>query len=131
MPVANSLLLDTTAVIAFLRNEPRAVTLLRQMDVLYLPLISLGELYLGIERAQDRQRGERQLNELLSFINVLYPDNATAAMYGAIKAQLLNQGTPIPDNDIWIAATARQADLSLAARDKHFSYVAGLHVETV
>lgn len=131
MPAANSLLLDTTAVIAFLRNEPRAVTTLRHMEVLYLPLIALGELYLGIERAQNRQKAEQQLNELLAFVNILYPDRETAAVYGSVKAQLLAKGTPIPDNDIWIAATARQADLTLAARDAHFSHISGLQVVTV
>jgi tRNA(fMet)-specific endonuclease VapC len=129
--VVNSLLLDTTAVIAYFRNEPQTVAILRQPDTLYLPLVALGELYLGIERAQNRVKTERQLLEFLSFVNLLYPDQETAALYGFLKAQLLAKGKPIPDNDIWIAATARQAKLPLAARDAHFAQVTGLNVVAV
>jgi tRNA(fMet)-specific endonuclease VapC len=128
MPAANSLLLDTTAVIAYFRNEPSAVRILRQQEMLYLPLVALGELYLGIERAQNRAKAGKQLDELLSFVNILYPDQETAALYGSVKAKLLLKGTPIPDNDIWIAAAARQANLSLATRDAHFARVTGIDI---
>lgn len=123
MPSTHSLLLDTTVVIAFLRNEPDVVATLTEMDSLYLPLIALGELHLGLERAQNRTRAKRALEELLSLVNVLYPDLETAALYGRIKATLLAKGNPIPHNDIWIAAAALQTNLPLATRDAHFDQV--------
>jgi predicted nucleic acid-binding protein len=47
-------------------------------------------------------------------------------MYGEVKAELARLGKPIPDNDLWIAAVARQHDLPLATRDAHFALVPGL-----
>ncbi|MSR64627.1 MAG: type II toxin-antitoxin system VapC family toxin [Verrucomicrobiae bacterium] len=123
MPASNSLLLDTSVVIAFFRNEPTVVATLTNMDSLYLPLVALGELNLGLERAQNKARAKRALEELLSFVNVLYPDLETATLYGRIKAKLMADGNPIPDNDIWIAATALQTGLPLATRDAHFDHV--------
>ncbi len=131
MPAVNSLLLDTTAVIALFRNEPRAVSTLEPIIELYMPLVALGELYLGIERAQNRTKAAQEVEDLLSFVNVLYPDMDTAASYAAIKARLLARGTPIPDNDIWIAAVARQTRLPLAARDAHFSQAPDIHIVPV
>jgi tRNA(fMet)-specific endonuclease VapC len=59
---------------------------------------------------------------------VLLPDEATPELYGRISAQLAQAGTPIPQNDIWIAALALQSDLPLATRDAHFSHVTGLQL---
>ena len=53
-------------------------------------------------------------------------DNETALIYGKIKADLRRKGTPIPENDIWIAASAIQHRLKLSTRDKHFLEIAGL-----
>jgi tRNA(fMet)-specific endonuclease VapC len=57
---------------------------------------------------------------------VLFPDQDTTEMYGQVKAELARLGTPIPDNDLWIAAVARQHNLPLATRDAHFTQVPGL-----
>jgi len=54
---------------------------------------------------------------------LLLPDECTAETYGDLKAELARLGKPIPDNDLWIAAMARQYDLPLATRDAHFTYV--------
>lgn len=56
-------------------------------------------------------------------------DEATARMYGEVKAALRKKGRPIPENDVWIAALARQYDLRLISRDKHFATVENLDVE--
>ena len=57
---------------------------------------------------------------------VLLPDELTAEVYGQIKAELAQAGTPIPDNDLWIAALAREYQLPLATKDRHFALVPGL-----
>lgn len=56
-------------------------------------------------------------------------DEVTARHYGEIKNQLKENGRPIPENDIWIAAIAQQYDLTLVTRDKHFNAVANLSIE--
>ena len=57
---------------------------------------------------------------------VLVCDPGTAWEYARIKIDLRSKGRPIPENDIWIAATARQHGLTLVTRDQHFSAVDGL-----
>ena len=59
---------------------------------------------------------------------LLSPGATTAEHYGRIRAQLAQSGTPIPENDIWIAALALEHQLPLAARDAHFDRVTGLQV---
>ena len=59
---------------------------------------------------------------------VLFPGLSTADHYGRIRAALSKAGTPIPENDIWIAAIAQEHQLPVAARDKHFDAVLGLPV---
>jgi tRNA(fMet)-specific endonuclease VapC len=120
--------LDSSAVILYFRGQPAAVELFAGIQEIYLPLIAVGELYLGLERSENKSRRMRELNELLSQANLLQPDFQTAQLYAQIKAKLLAVGTPIPDYDIWIAALARQANLPLAARDEHFEFVEGLEI---
>ena len=120
--------LDSSAVILYFRGQAAAQELLSHTHEIYLPLVAVGELFLGVERAENKIRRTRELNELLSLTNVLQPNLETARLYAQIKAKLLTKGTPIPDNDIWIAALARQANLPLAARDEHFQFVEGLEI---
>jgi predicted nucleic acid-binding protein len=72
-------------------------------------------------RSWRRWNPRRELNRSI-------PDAATAEVYGQISARLSRFGVPIPQNDIWIAAIAKQAGLPLATGDKHFSEVDGLPV---
>ena len=60
--------------------------------------------------------------------SLLLPTARTAAEYGRVKAALKTAGTPLPENDVWIAAFALEHGLPLAARDAHFARVAGLQV---
>jgi tRNA(fMet)-specific endonuclease VapC len=60
---------------------------------------------------------------------VLVCDVETARHYGRVRNELRRKGRPIPENDIWIAATARQHDLILVTRDPHFDEVEGLPIE--
>ena len=80
--------------------------------------------------ARDRSKIERQIAMLLAAAVVLVPTESTAALYGAIHAALARAGTPIPQNDIWIAAMAREHELPLVTRDAHFRQVQGLVILT-
>jgi tRNA(fMet)-specific endonuclease VapC len=120
--------LDTSAVILYFRGQTNARELLGQAGEIYLPLIALGELYLGLERSEHKSKRRRELDKLLDLANVLHPNLQTARLYAQMKAALLAAGTPIPDNDTWIATLARQAGLPLAARDEHFDFIQGLEI---
>jgi tRNA(fMet)-specific endonuclease VapC len=67
--------------------------------------------------------------KFLRVATVLLPDENTAEQYGQIKAELARIGRPIPENDVWIAAMARQHDLPIATRDAHFAAVS--HLKTL
>lgn len=69
------------------------------------------------------------INGLLELAYVLDPNSDTAYHYGQIKARLMTAGTPIPDNDLWIAALAVQHRATLAHRDAHFDVIDGLEQE--
>jgi tRNA(fMet)-specific endonuclease VapC len=88
-----------------------------------IPFAVLGELYLGAYRSSDSKKHLQQINDFLKKCNVLIADSNTANIYALIKTKLLNKGKPIPENDIWIAATAKQHELNLVTRDKHFKEI--------
>lgn len=92
--------------------------------------MALGELHAGARRARDRLKIERQIARLLAATVLLAPKEATAVLYGAIHAELAMASTPIPQNDVWIAAMARGHELPLVTRDAHFQQVQGLIILT-
>ncbi|PYT75311.1 MAG: hypothetical protein DMG39_00140 [Acidobacteria bacterium] len=77
---------------------------------------------------QSRERGpyEQWLTESISNDRILDVDEETASQYAFIRAEMKKAGTPIPSNDVWIAALCRQYALPLLSRGKHFDSVGGL-----
>jgi tRNA(fMet)-specific endonuclease VapC len=67
-----------------------------------------------------------KIEQFLAAADVLAPDQETSRHYGRIAAQLARQGTPIPQNDIWMAALSIQCGLPLATTDQHFQRIEGL-----
>lgn len=126
--VNGNVLLDTTIVIAHLRGDAGITTKLQQANALYLPLTALGELYYGAYRSQHPEKGLAQIREFLKAVVILHPGETTAECYGQLKADLARAGTPIPQNDIWIAALAKEYQLPLAAHDLHFKLVKSVTV---
>jgi len=122
-------LLDTNAAIAALRNEA-AIELVLEQASGYVSVITLGELYWGAEKSAQVQDNLRRVDEFAARRNPLLCDLETARWYGKVHAQLRRKGRPIPQNDIWIAATTLQHDLILLTKDQHFQHVDGLTVES-
>ena len=122
------ILIDTNCYSEIDEGDPETINRVQSATEVWVPLIVLGELYAGFELGTQRERNERQLEDFLNrpSVGVLFPDGETARHYGRVFQQLRRQGTPIPTNDIWIAALALQHDLILDSSDKHFMYVPGL-----
>ncbi|RIK87181.1 MAG: VapC toxin family PIN domain ribonuclease [Planctomycetota bacterium] len=120
-------LLDANIVIAIFNGDQSAVANLRQGTV-FLSTIVLGELYYGAIQSSQSLENQKPLSDFADRFTVLPVSRVTSLQYGAVKGQLRRIGRPIPDNDIWIAACAREHGLILATRDEHFSYVEGLSV---
>ena len=126
MPATGRILLDTNILIALLAEEPAVVRGVEEAEAVHVPAIALGELYYGARKSGRAAANVDRVAKLAAASSVLACDAATAAIYGEIKAALRAKGTPIPENDLWIAALAKQHNVTLASRDEHFDVVPGL-----
>ncbi|MCE5266789.1 MAG: type II toxin-antitoxin system VapC family toxin [Planctomycetaceae bacterium] len=124
-----SLLLDTNIVVALFKDDPIIRDRLRQCPAVLISIVVLGELYYGAHKSTRLDKHLRQINRFLTEVAVLENDAATAYEYGEIRNELRVKGFPIPENDIWIAAAARQHDLTFVSRDQHFAHVEHLRWE--
>lgn len=118
--IGSRVLLDTNIVSAILKGEASVVKSLENCTAVYLPIIALGELYFGAEYSSKITKNISSLKRLSGKFKQLQIDEGTCQVYGKLKAHLRNLGTPIPENDIWIASIAIQHNLNLFTRDKHF-----------
>ncbi len=119
-------MLDTNAVSAFAEGNPSVREKIAAGTGPYLPVIVIGEYRFGLLRARDRERRLAWLEELTRHWTVLEISADTAATYAEIRQALRERATPIPSNDVWIAALARQHNLSVLSDDSHFDCVPGL-----
>src|SRR5437016_4302935 len=94
-------------------------------SAVFLPFIVIGELRAGFLRGSRARENDRALIRFLSSPRVqpLFADEQTTRHYAAVHLQLKRQGTPIPTNDMWIAALVLQHALPLFARDRHFDHL--------
>ncbi len=95
---------------------------------LFLPLTAMGELYKGVFKSSQPQGNRLVVETFLRTVAVLHPDVATAVPYAQISADLEKKGTPIPENDMWIAAVTLECAMPLATRDAHFNQLDGLQL---
>ncbi len=118
--------LDTNRYTDLARGDADTVRAVETADTVFLPLIVLGELRCGFAVGRHGAVNEGVLRQFLlrPGVEVLSPDQQTTQHYGAVYRQLRSQGTPIPTNDMWIAALVLQHDLALLARDRHFDALA-------
>ena len=95
---------------------------LQTVDAIYVNAAVLGELRVGFLRGHMRQKNEAPLRQFLasSRVSALSVDEDTAERYAVILDALWSAGTPIPTNDIWIAASAMQYGLAVITTDAHF-----------
>jgi tRNA(fMet)-specific endonuclease VapC len=107
------------------RGIAKVVEQTSHAERVYLPLIVLGELRAGFQAGSRARQNERILVRFLSSprVRLLLPDEQTTFHYASLFAQLRQQATPIPTNDLWIAALVIQHNLILLTRDAHFKHV--------
>lgn len=120
--------LDSSVVVPHLRGELDITVHASSEVVCFLPVVVLGELYRGVLKSNRRREGEEKLDTFLRTVKLLRSDVDTAYRYALISDQLRINGTPLPENDVWIAATALQFGMPLATRDAHFSQVSDLQL---
>lgn len=117
--------LDTSAYSRFQRGDPRVVEILDGAEWIGVPAITLGELRTGFLLGTHRDRNETGLREFLAnpAVETLVVDGEVSVHYAGIVADLRRAGTPIPTNDIWIAATAARFGALVLTFDGHFAKV--------
>ncbi len=127
---SQSYLIDSSILIPSLRGDSAITARIASVPAGYVSSIVLVELYFGAYGSQTRQAAALQdITDIMQRLAVLVPDATTAQVYGRIKQELKGKGLFMPDNDLWIAATAMQYGITLAARDAHFDWIDGLSVE--
>jgi tRNA(fMet)-specific endonuclease VapC len=119
-------ILDTNAVSAFAEGNPSVREKIAAGPGPYLPVIVIGEYRFGLLGARDSERRLAWLEQLGRYWTVLEVSADTAVAYAEIRQSLKERATPIASNDVWIAALARQHNLSILSADAHFDNVAGI-----
>ena len=122
------LLIDTNAYAAFLSGDKVLLDALSRADAVYMSVIVLGELHAGFLGGGRRAENCRTLSKFLGkpSVSTLLLSLETAQIFGEVKDALKRAGTPIPINDVWLAAQAIETGSILVSYDAHFRRVSGL-----
>lgn len=120
--MAVAVAIDTNRYRDFAEGLPEAVDVLRSTPRVVLPFIVVAELRAGFAVGSRGSENERVFEQFLRRprVEVLQPTMGTARHYANLYRQLRRAGTPIPTNDLWIAALVVQHNLVLYTRDGHF-----------
>ena len=121
-------LLDTNAYSALMADRGPVAAIVRRADAVLLSAVVLGELLFGFRNGTRYDEDRAQLDAFLSrrFVRTLEVTLDSAERFGLIATQLRRNGTPIPTNDVWIAAHAMESGSQLLSFDGHFEAVEGL-----
>lgn len=124
----NAFLIDTNIYSYALRGDTDIIRTLQHVAQIGISSISIGELLSGFRSGSKEKTNREQLKQFLDAprVTLLSVTEQTAEYYSLILEQLKANGTPIPTNDIWIAAVAFQHGLPVYTKDKHFSHIKGL-----
>jgi len=125
------LLLDTSAYSAFRRGDVRLKDPVQRASQLVLNPVVIGELLAGFKKGSRRRQNSEILRDFMSSSRVLVVsiEEETAEHYASILDALRREGTPVPVNDIWIAASAAQHGLRVLTLDEHFTWIPQVLVE--
>jgi tRNA(fMet)-specific endonuclease VapC len=117
--------LDTNRLTDLFQGDSELADRLGECDEVWLPLMVLAEIKAGFYGGSQQHRNELLLQGFLAkpTVGIMLPARETAEHYARLFVQLKRAGTPIPDNDLWIAALALEHDLQLITRDHHFKSI--------
>ncbi|MEX2316693.1 MAG: type II toxin-antitoxin system VapC family toxin [Pirellulales bacterium] len=122
-------MLDTNIMIALIDREISVRDRVAAADEVLIPSPVFGELYFGAFNSERIQDNLARVDDYVRWYPSIPITAETARIYGAIRKDLQTKGKPIPENDIWIAAAAKQTSTIVATRDDHFDAIDGIAVE--
>ena len=120
------MIVDTNALSAWRDGDLSLLRVIGPARELALPVIAIGEYRYGITRSRERAMADAWLDQVVRAIRVLVVNLETATAYAGVRSMLQQTGSPIPANDMWIAALAFQHRLPVLSRDAHFDAIDGL-----
>ncbi len=120
--------IDTNAYALFKTGDKKIIEILEKADEVLVPVIVLGELYAGFYQGKNTARNIKELSDFLNKpgISVIDIDIDIANRYGDLIRILKTKGTPLPINDVWIAAVVLETGSKLFSFDKHFKQIPGI-----
>ena len=123
-------LLDTNAYAALLRGDEKVLSAIGRAEIVYMSAMVMGELFAGFRGGNKNAENRKLLERFLDRPHVAFLPAGieTADVFGVVKQSLKEQGTPIPINDVWIAAHVLETGAVLVTYDRHFKQVAGLRL---
>lgn len=122
-------LLDSNIIIDIFRGYPTTIARIKKIKIIYIPVIAIGELYYGANKSNQTPKRILEIEQLERSVVILDVTKSTARVYGKIKDELRIKGKPIPENDVWIAAIAKENGLTLLTKDNHFENVDSITIE--
>lgn len=123
-----NILLDTNCYSAYLTGDERVLNVLVEAESVYMSIFVLGELFAGFRGGSKMQQNLDYLKQFLAkkTVKILDATMETAEIFGDLKEKLKKNGSPIPINDVWIAAHALETSSVLITYDAHFQNITGL-----
>ena len=122
------IVLDTNAYTRLLAGEADVLDVIGTAETVYMSIFVLGELYAGFAGGTKERENKATLNRFLfkPSVKILNATAETAEVFGVVKQDLKKTGTPLPINDVWIAAHALETGSILVTYDGHFKNIAGI-----
>jgi tRNA(fMet)-specific endonuclease VapC len=119
---------DTSAYVGFKRNAVEAVEFIVKAEQIVFSPVVMGELMFGFRNGTRFKENMDDLDRFLKHeaVDLIPIGKITSDRYSRIAVKLRQQGTPIPTNDIWIAAQAMEQGAELITSDQHFDKISGL-----
>jgi tRNA(fMet)-specific endonuclease VapC len=130
MKAGGKTFLDTNIVIEIFKNNEKLKQILAGRKF-SLSVVVIAELLFGAENSTHTERHTQQVTDFIDLCRVVEINYQTAIHYSKIKANLRKIGNPIPENDIWIAASCLEQKSILITKDRHFTHIKGLMVELI
>ncbi len=121
----NRYCLDTSAYSHFQRGHQEVVRLIDGAAWIGLPAVVIGELWAGFLQGESRDRNEAELAAFLDnpAVEEIAVDHGVSRLYAEVLVALRTRGTPLPTNDIWVAACAARSGAPVLTFDSHFASI--------
>ena len=123
-----NIVIDTNAYTRLLAGEEDVLDVIGTAEIVYMSIFVLGELYAGFAGGTKERGNKETLDSFLlkPTVKILNATSETAKVFGMVKQDLKKAGTPLPINDVWIAAHALETGSALITYDTHFRKIPGL-----